>query len=88
MKMIICIIQDSDKNEVTEALNDEGYRITVLPSKGAFFRRGNATLMIGVEDKKVDQVVSLIKENTSKNDSPDLKRATLFVINVDRFEQV
>jgi uncharacterized protein YaaQ len=44
--------------------------------------------MIGVDDKKVDQVVSLIKENTSKNDSPDLKRATLFVINVDRFEQV
>ncbi len=88
MKMIICIIQDSDKDVVTKALNDEGYRITVLPSKGAFFKRGNATLMIGVEDEKVDQVVSLIKKNTRKNDSPELKRATLFVINVDRFEQV
>ena len=88
MKMIICIIQDSDKDEVTEALNKEGYRITVLPSKGAFFRRGNATLMIGVEEEKVDEVIAIIRENTSKHDNPDLKRATLFIINVDRFEQV
>ena len=88
MKMIICIIQDSDKDEVTEALNKEGHRITVLPSKGAFFRRGNATLMIGVEDKIVDGVIALIKENTTNNDTPDLKRATLFIIDVDRFEQV
>ncbi len=88
MKMIICIIQDSDKDEVIGALNKEGHRITVLPSKGAFFRRGNATLMIGVEDEKVDEVTELIKNNTLKNESPDLKRATLFTINVDRFEQV
>lgn len=88
MKMIISILQDNDKDNVTKNLNEAGYRVTVLPSTGAFFRRGNATLMIGVDDPNVDHVIELIKESTSSAENENFKRATVFVIAVDHFEQV
>ena len=88
MKMIFCIIQDEDKDPVTKALNAENFRVTIFPSTGAFFRRGNATMMIGVEDDKVDHVIQTIKANASEPDEPNLKRATLFVIDVEQYAQI
>ncbi|MGD2028147.1 MAG: cyclic-di-AMP receptor [Anaerolineales bacterium] len=88
MKMIVCILQDSDKDNVSEALNEAGFPVTLLPSTGAYFRRGNATMITGVDDDKVEEAIQVIRENVGETDEPGLKRATLFVINVDRFEQV
>lgn len=88
MKMIICILSDSDKDEVSTALNQSDFQATVLPSSGAYFRRGNSTLLIGVEDDKLDAAIQVIKDNVGEPDEPGLKRATLFVLNVNRFEQV
>jgi uncharacterized protein YaaQ len=88
MKMIVCILQDNDKDQVVGALNDEGFQVTVLPSTGGYFRRGNSTLMIGTEDDCVDQAVKIIKENSQHPEEPGLKRATVFVLKVDQHEQV
>ena len=88
MKLIVCILQDQDKEPVAKALTQEDYRVTVLPSTGAYFRRGNSTLLIGVEDNQVSQAIDVIRENCGEPDEPGLKRATMFVLNVDRFEQV
>lgn len=86
--MIICILQNQDKENVIKALNELGVIVTVLPSTGPYFRKGYATLMIGVEENAVDNVIQTIKDNCSKSDNPQLKRATLFVMNVSRFEQI
>lgn len=88
MKLILAILQNRDKDSVTEALSENKFQATLLPSSGAFFRQGNVTLMVGVEDDLVDTVIQLIKDNCADPDEPNLKRATVFVINVDRFEQV
>ncbi|MBN2502607.1 MAG: cyclic-di-AMP receptor [Anaerolineales bacterium] len=88
MKLIICILQDSDKDSVADALIGQDFRVTVLPSTGAYFRRGNTTLMVGTEDERVDLVIDTIRENCAEPAEPSMKRATLFVLNVDRFEQV
>lgn len=88
MKMIVCILQDSDKDNVAEALNNAGFPVTLLPSTGAYFRRGNATMITGVEDNKVEEAIQVIRDHVAETEEPGLKRATLFVINVDRFEQV
>jgi uncharacterized protein YaaQ len=45
-------------------------------------------MMIGVEDDQVDKVIQIIKSHASEPEEPNLKRATLFVINVERYEQV
>lgn len=88
MKMIICILSDSDKDEVATALNQSDFQATVLPSTGAYFRRGNSTLLIGVEDDQLEPAIQVIRDNVGEPDEPGLKRATLFVINVERFEKV
>jgi uncharacterized protein YaaQ len=88
MKMIICILQDSDKDNVTKALNDEGYQVTVMPSTGGYFRRGNSTLMIGTDDDRVDQAIKIVKQNCKLPEEPGLKRATVFVLNVDKHEKI
>jgi uncharacterized protein YaaQ len=88
MKLIICILQDSDKDNVADALIQQNFRVTVLPSTGAYFRRGNSTLMLGTEDERVDLAIDTIRENCAEPPEPGMKRATLFVLDVNRFEQV
>ena len=88
MKMIVCILQDRDKDDVTKALNEEGFQVTVLPSTGGYFRRGNSTLLIGTDDDLIDQAINIIKQNSKPPDEPGVKRATVFVMNVDRNEQI
>jgi len=88
MKMIIAIISDADNEPVSQALISDGFRVTRIASTGGFLRRGLSTLMIGLEDEKVDEAIEIIRANTTKPETPGAKRATLFVLKVDRFSQV
>ncbi|MEW6083430.1 MAG: cyclic-di-AMP receptor [Chloroflexota bacterium] len=87
MKMIILILKDSDSDAVTQALTSADYRVTRVASTGGFLRSGIATLLLGVDDDRVDSAVALIREKVGKA-APNEKRATLFVVPVERFEQV
>ena len=66
MKMIFAIVRKEDEGYVIERLNKEKISITKLSSTGGFLRKGNATLMIGTEDEKVDTVLEIIKEECSR----------------------
>ncbi|HLA99405.1 MAG TPA: cyclic-di-AMP receptor [Anaerolineales bacterium] len=88
MKMILAIIRDSDNEAVTQSLVEASYRVTRIASTGGFLRRGYSTLLIGVEDEKVDAAIELIRDNTTSADEPGMKRATMFVLNVARYSQV
>lgn len=88
MKMIVAIIRDHDNEAVSNALINSGFRVTRIASSGGFLRRGSSTLMIGVEAEKVDQAIELIRNNTSVQDDPGMKRATLFVLDVKEFNQI
>lgn len=88
MKMIISILQTADKDNVSRALIKAGFAVTVLPSTGAYLRRGNTTLLIGVEDENVQPAIEVVKENCAEPSEPGLKRATVFVLDVDHFQQV
>jgi uncharacterized protein YaaQ len=88
MKLIVAILRDEDVENVSHALLDCDFRVTRIASTGGFLRRGNTTLMIGVEDEKVDQAISVIRQNCTAQVEPGMKKATLFVLNVASFEQV
>lgn len=62
MKLIIAIVQDDDAGDLVEALTELEFRVTKLATTGGFLKSGNTTLMIGVEDEKVDEVISHIEE--------------------------
>jgi uncharacterized protein YaaQ len=88
MKMIIAIIRDIDDVKVLDQLVTHGFRVTRFASTGGFLRRGNVSLLIGVErEQRVQEVIDLLEETCSPGD-PDYHRATIFVVNAEHFEQV
>ncbi len=60
MKLLIVIVQDSDVNLLMDDLVEQKFSVTKLATTGGFLREGNTTLLIGVEDDKVDECISLI----------------------------
>ncbi len=88
MKMIVAIIQDKDNELVSQALIESNFRVTRIASSGGFLRKGSTTIMIGVEEDKVDQAIRLIRDTCSPQNDPNSKRGSLFVLNIADFEQV
>ena len=66
MKMIFAIVQDEDSQRVIATLMNEGYSVTKLATTGGFLRVGNTTMMIGVDDEKLDGALAII-ENVCKS---------------------
>ena len=62
MKLIIAIVQDEDATKLVSSLMNEGYGVTKLATTGGFLRAGNTTLMIGVEDKKLDGAMAVVEK--------------------------
>lgn len=87
MKMIVAILRDDDIEVVLQALTTGGLRVTRVASTGGFFRKGNTTLFIGVEDGQVNTAIQLLREKTTAADDGQ-KRGTIFVVPVDRYEQL
>ncbi len=96
MKMIIVIIKDNEADALIRALTSAEYRITRIASTGGLLRSGVATLLMGVDEAKIDSAVALVRETVAasgrrpERTTGELgeKRATLFVVPVSRFEQV
>ena len=88
MKLIITVISDNDNDAVSQALIVAGFRVTRVASTGGFLRRGSSTLMIGVTDDKVDAAIDVIRNSVSPAQEAGMKRATLFVLNVEHFTQI
>jgi uncharacterized protein YaaQ len=87
MKLIIAILRDADSDSVTQALTAAKFRVTRIASTGGLLRRGVATLLIGLEDEHVESAIQVIRKKTSTSEAGE-KRATIFVVNVDRFVQI
>ncbi len=88
MKLIIATVHHTDGDDILKALTDAQFRATRIASSGGLLLRGNATLLIGLEAEQVPSAMQLIREHTAPPVDPGLKRATVFVLNVERFEQV
>lgn len=61
MKLIVCVVTDKDSHALLEQLVNKGYRATKLASTGGFLKEGNTTLLIGVDDEMVDNVIYIIE---------------------------
>jgi uncharacterized protein YaaQ len=87
MKMIVAILQDEDAEAATNALSKSELCVSRVASTGGFLRQGSSTLMIGVDDQDVDEAIQIINNHCTPSVEPMLKRATLFLLNVEHFEQ-
>jgi uncharacterized protein YaaQ len=87
MKMIIAILRDDDVDAIVHALTAEDFRVTRVASTGGFFRKGSTTLLIGVEDEQVEAGIQVLRQYLPPKLTAE-KRATVFVVPVERFEQI
>ena len=107
MKLMVAIINYDDAGAVVENLSKRGFSSTRLATTGGFLLAGNVTLLIGVEDKNLEEVVEIIREHSHsrKQLRPAVTEmshgflpamplevsvggATLFVVDVERFERL
>jgi uncharacterized protein YaaQ len=87
MKLLLVVVRDIDTESIMNTLLPKGYRVTRLASTGGFLRRGNTTLMIGVQEGNEQVVINLLKGAVGSPD-PDQHRITLFVLNASNYEQI
>ena len=60
-KLLIVIASDSDADSLIQKLVQRGYPATKVSSTGGFLRRGNATIISGVDAEDVDNVIAIIR---------------------------
>ena len=101
------IINHDDANTVTQALTKKGFSSTKLATTGGFLMAGNVTILIGVDEEKVQNVIDIIKEHSHSRKQmiptttemsygyyPSMPvevvvgGATIFVVDIERFERV
>jgi uncharacterized protein YaaQ len=95
MHMVVSIVAADDAEPVTRALIAAGYRVTRMNTAGGFFRRGNVTLLVGVEQPQVDDVLRIIDANVRQRTQANpvesgmpMYGATVFVLEAARFERI
>ncbi len=88
MKLIIAIVRDIDNDPVSNALTSANFKVTCIASTGGLLRRGNSTLLIGLEENKVETALQIIKENASPHTPENENRGIIFVLDVDEYIQI
>jgi uncharacterized protein YaaQ len=61
MKLVMAILHDEDAFQITDTLTERGYSVTKLATTGGFLRAGNTTLICGVDDDRVDELLSIVE---------------------------
>jgi uncharacterized protein YaaQ len=92
MKLMVAIVQADDADSVVGTLIEAGHRLTRINTTGGFWRRGNATLLIGVKDEQVDQVLNLMQAACRRrSEAAPIEKglpayaANVFVLDASRF---
>ncbi len=60
MKLIFAIINHDDAHTVISHLTQGGFPVTKLATTGGFLMVGNVTILIGVEDEKLEGALNII----------------------------
>ena len=107
MKMVLAIINYDDSQDVISSLMKAGFSITKLATTGGLLKAGNVTILIGLDESKLDECFDIIREHSSSRkqimpataelgmgffpSTPvqvEVGGATVFVLNVERFEKL
>lgn len=82
-KLIIVVVH-KNHDELLRRLLDAGFRVTQFSSLDGFLRRRSATLLVGVEEGRLDEALAMIRQTCPTPPGADEHSATLFVLNAGR----
>jgi uncharacterized protein YaaQ len=63
MKLVIAIVHNEDAGTLVDALLEKEHRATRLHSSGGFLKQSNATIVVGVDDGKVEEILGIVRAN-------------------------
>ena len=62
MKLVVAIVHSEDAGALVDALLEGEFRATRLNSSGGFLKQSNTTVIVGVEDDEVEEVLEVVRE--------------------------
>jgi uncharacterized protein YaaQ len=63
MKLVVAVVHNEDASALVDSLLEKEFRATRLHSSGGFLKQSNATIILGVEEAEVDEVITIVREN-------------------------
>jgi uncharacterized protein YaaQ len=67
MKLIVAIVQDQqDASKAVDALVAQGFGATRINTAGGFLKRGNSTILTGVEDVRANEAIQILRDTCSR----------------------
>ncbi len=66
MKMLLAIISYDDSQSVIDAMMKAGFSVTKLATTGGFLRAGNVTILVGLDETRLEDAFSIIREHCRK----------------------
>lgn len=64
MKLVIAIVNSDDASVVARSLSKSGFSSTRLATTGGFLMAKNVTMLVGVDEEKVNDVIEIIKQHS------------------------
>jgi uncharacterized protein YaaQ len=62
-KLVLAVVQDDDAQTLIDVVVARGYRVTRMNTVGGFLRKGNATLLMAIEERHVVGLLYLIRQH-------------------------
>ena len=80
MKLALFVVDNSRIDATVDALVAQGFRVTRLASTGGFLRRGNTTLLVGLEEVEVERARGVVHTKAPGS--------FFIVMDLDRYERI
>jgi uncharacterized protein YaaQ len=80
MKLAVFVVDNNRVDSTVDALVAQGFRVTRLASTGGFLRRGNTTLLVGLDETDLDRAKGVVHAKAP---------GTFFIaLDLDRYERL
>ncbi len=63
MKLVVAIVHNEDAGALVDALLEKEHRATRLHSSGGFLKQSNTTVIVGVDEPQVDEVIAIVRDS-------------------------
>lgn len=80
MKLVVAIVAADDAARIIDGLNRQEIGVTRINTVGGFLKKGNSTLLIGVDEERLPDTLELI--------SARAKQRHVFILDVERYERI